>query len=45
LYLYRIPPFKDSRYFKNSYKISQNGYEKFEPGNEEISVERISEKW
>ena len=40
---YRDPPFKDSRYFKKSYKINQNGYDKIKPGNREISVKRISE--
>ena len=30
------------RYFKKSYKINQNAHTKLKPGNEEISVQRIS---
>ena len=35
---------RTATFFKNSYKIEHLPYEKFKPGNEEISVRRISEK-
>ena len=43
--MYRGGLFKDSRYFKKSYKINQNGYGKLRPANRKISTERISEKY
>ena len=44
-YDYRIVGFKETRYFKNSYKINQNGCEKIKPRNREISSQRFSEKY